>query len=185
MTTPTQALRNEHRVIEQVLDSLAAFAQTVSSEDRALRSHLGRYVEFFRVFADACHHGKEEAVLFKELSARGMPVDGGPIGVMLAEHDQGRVLVRRLAAIAAGEGDLDPAEMAGLRETVFGFHTLLHGHIQKEDEILFAMADRMLPPEAVDSILDRYERFEREEMGEGTHERLHALAETLIMQAKA
>ena len=59
---------------------------------------VAQCIIFFRLFADACHHGKEEDLLFTELEAQGMPRDAGPIAVMLDEHAQGRALVRTMAA---------------------------------------------------------------------------------------
>ncbi|MGD0266766.1 MAG: hemerythrin domain-containing protein, partial [Candidatus Methylomirabilota bacterium] len=37
-----------------------------------------------------CHHGKEENLLFKTMVDRGFPRQGGPIAVMLHEHETGR-----------------------------------------------------------------------------------------------
>jgi hemerythrin-like domain-containing protein len=74
---------------------------------------------------------------------------GGPIGVMLAEHDQGR------ACLKAIRENLDAAERGSseAREQVFGsaeaYVLLLRQHIYKEDHILFRMARRVLRPEDV------------------------------------
>jgi hemerythrin-like domain-containing protein len=35
-------------------------------------------MEFLSVFADTCHHGKEEDFLFPGLEAAGIPNEGGP-----------------------------------------------------------------------------------------------------------
>jgi hypothetical protein len=51
---------------------------------------------FFQQFADQCHHAKEEDVFFPVLKQRGIPEQGGPIGVMLHEHDLGRDCVGRM-----------------------------------------------------------------------------------------
>ena len=59
-----------------------------------------RAVDFIRNFADRTHHGKEEDNLFPALEQHGMPRQGGPVGVMLDEHDQGRGLVSTLKARA-------------------------------------------------------------------------------------
>ena len=48
--------------------------------------HLDQLFEFFGVFVDRCHHGKEEALLFPALEAVGIGNNGGPIGVMLRER---------------------------------------------------------------------------------------------------
>jgi len=44
------------------------------------------FIGFLKEFADKCHHGKEEGLLFPALIQAGLPEKGGPIGVMLADH---------------------------------------------------------------------------------------------------
>jgi hemerythrin-like domain-containing protein len=65
-------------------------------------------VDFVRNFADRCHHAKEEENLFPRMEARGVPRDGGPIGVMLFEHEEGRAYVRAIA------GAIDDYEADGI-----------------------------------------------------------------------
>ncbi|MCX7887840.1 MAG: hemerythrin domain-containing protein, partial [Verrucomicrobiae bacterium] len=93
---PTEILMAEHRVIEQVLNVLEAMAERAANGDLN-RQEARDAVAFFRGFADRCHHGKEEAQLFPAMEAKGIPREGGPIGVMLCEHEQGRAAVRGMA----------------------------------------------------------------------------------------
>jgi hemerythrin-like domain-containing protein len=144
------------------------------------RTQLGHYVEFFREFADRCHHGKEEDRLFVQMSGYGFSREWGPLKVMLQEHNQGRIRVQSLAAVAEGQGPLSAMEQREVREKARDFITLLRGHIQKEDNMLFPCARQAVPAEILDGLVDEFERFEKEVMGEGTHGRMRALAESLI-----
>jgi len=171
---------SEHRVIEQVLWSLEAFARGLGEGAADARSQVGDFAEFFREFADRCHHGKEEDRLFKALTEHGFPADGGPVAVMLHEHEVGRHHVRALAEIGAGDGALGSQERDQVRMHALEFVALLRHHIMKEDEILFPAAERALPADALAVLAEDFERHEREEMGSGTHERLHRLADKLI-----
>jgi hemerythrin-like domain-containing protein len=177
---PIETLMNEHRVIERVLDGLVAFAGEVRRKGTTEKDELARFVTFIREFADACHHGKEEDILFAAMVEHGFPREGGPIAVMLHEHDQGRALVGVLKA-RAGQGepwsDADRQEIADVSS---GFADLLRAHIHKEDAILYPMAEQHLPPEVIDAVGDACERYERDEARAGAHERLHALAEELV-----
>ncbi|HEX9290217.1 MAG TPA: hemerythrin domain-containing protein, partial [Anaeromyxobacteraceae bacterium] len=96
-----ETLMTEHRLIERACDALAAFADEVRRKSTDDKEELGRFVTFIREFADACHHGKEEDILFAAMVEAGFPRHGGPIAVMLMEHDQGRAHVRVLADLAA------------------------------------------------------------------------------------
>jgi hemerythrin-like domain-containing protein len=55
----------------------------------------------------------------------------------------------------------------------------LREHIQKEDDILFRMADEVIPVDEQRQLLKRFEDHEAEEIGEGVHEKYLKLAEEL------
>src|SRR3989337_494578 len=101
---------------------------------------LSGLLEFFRLFADRCHHGKEEDLLFPLLEKKGLPRAGGPIGVMLHEHEQGRALVKQMADAAEAYGG-GAAEAGGRwAEAARGYSFLLRQHIDKEKNVLFVIA---------------------------------------------
>ena len=105
---------------------------------------MERYISFFRLFADACHHGKEEDLLFPGLEDQGMSHDSGPIAVMLLEHEQGRGLVRTMSAsLESARRGNGPAGDA-LRDAAEGYVELIVAHIAKENGVLFNMADGMI-----------------------------------------
>ncbi|MFI5378889.1 MAG: hemerythrin domain-containing protein [Tepidisphaerales bacterium] len=141
---PCTTLRNEHRVIERVLGVLATLVKRFRSGGGFEKDAFLDCIQFFRLFADACHHGKEEALLFPKLEARGIPRERGPIGVMLYEHQVGRDLVRRMAdAIQSGENGNPTAGMQAV-EAADQLVAHLSQHIAKEDNILFVMGERVL-----------------------------------------
>ncbi len=140
-SSPTAELREEHRVIEKVLRVLDRLINPAAEfEAEALRE----CVEFFRLFADACHHGKEEGLLFPALERGGMPREDGPISVMLHEHTIGRRLVAAMAQALPAAGDGDVSAQAAFRQTARDYIEMLTGHIWKEDNVLFRMGERLL-----------------------------------------
>lgn len=177
-----ETLMNEHRMIERVLDGLVGFAEEVQRKGTTDAPELGRFVTFVREFADACHHGKEENILFSAMVEHGFPRDGGPIAVMLQEHDQGRGLVAILKARAEQAEPWSDTDRQQIAQVARGFSALLHAHIHKEDAILYPMAEQHLPPAALAQVSQDCERFEEQQTGSGTHERLHALAEELVLR---
>jgi hemerythrin-like domain-containing protein len=173
---PTEILSDEHRVIERVLDALQRLtALPVNPSLEQWRKAL----EFLRNFADQCHHFKEEKILFPALEEHGIPREGGPIGMMLAEHEEGRAHVRSMTdaveQVAKGNG----AATATLLEHVRAYVALLREHIQKEDDILFRMADDVIPEQEQRRILTEFEAHEAEEMGAGAHEKYLGIAREL------
>ncbi len=175
-----ETLMNEHRVIERVLDALLGFAEDARRRGATDKAELARFVTFVREFADACHHGKEEKILFAAMVEHGFPREGGPIAVMLHEHDEGRGLVRILKQRAEQDGPWTDEERQEIAQVAQGFSDMLHAHIHKEDAVLYPMAEQHLPPEAMEQVSRDCERFEEQETGSGAHERLHALAEELV-----
>jgi hemerythrin-like domain-containing protein len=171
-----EVLMNEHRLIERVLGSLETFAAEVEGGRAVERRVLADYGAFFRDFADACHHGKEEDVLFQRMVDRGFPRDAGPVAVMLHEHRVGRGHVRALREVAAGEGPLAAVETALVLESTAAFVPLLRAHIQKEDRILYPMAQRLLTGPEMDAMEAEFEAIQARMRAEGTLERLHDLA---------
>ncbi len=105
--TATSRLRDEHQLILQVADAMQALLASAEGPDGLDLEAIGDCVTFIRLFADACHHGKEEDLLFPELEAAGLPRNQGPIAVMLYEHQQGRAFAQQMAdALApARQGD--------------------------------------------------------------------------------
>jgi hemerythrin-like domain-containing protein len=176
---PTEVLKKEHRVIEQVLNCLEKMADGCEQEHRLVKAHARGAVDFFRNFADRCHHGKEEALLFPMLEAKGFSSDCGPTAVMRSEHDMGRVYVRAMDEAIAGAAAGQPEALEAFINNARGYLQLLRQHIQKEDNCLFPMADQALGDPEQRDLMDQFEKVEREEMGEGTHERFHEIANEL------
>jgi len=175
-----ETLMSEHRIIERGIDALTAFADETRRRTTEDKQELARFVEFIRQFADACHHGKEEDILFKAMVEAGFPSQGGPIAAMLHEHDVGRAFVTRLADLAGQAAPWSGEDREALAEAAHGYANLLRQHIQKEDAILYPMAEQHLPPQLMERVDEACERYEQEKTGSGEHERLHRLAEELV-----
>jgi len=154
--TPTGVLREEHQLILTVLDVLQQVLEKGESGEWDIDS-MEECVVFFRLFADACHHGKEEDLLFPELESRGMSKEEGPIAVMLAEHRKGRALVARMAEAVTAEREERGSRLAEFDSAARGYIELLRGHIFKEDNVLFNMADFMFDKPGCARLCDQYD----------------------------
>ncbi len=172
-------LKQEHRVIETVLDAL----EFELAQRGVTPAFMWPALEFLGAFADGCHHHKEEKHLFPRLEECGVPHENGPIGRMLSEHDTGRALMKRmrtsLVAIEAGEcsaeGDFSSAATQYIEH--------LRQHIAKEDNVLFVMAERVLSGTERAQMAGRFYDFERCGDRPGTHDRFVALAKSLYRRA--
>lgn len=182
--TATRGLRDEHQLILMVLGAFERVMVLLRADQENPAPSVVEAVDdclaFFRLFADACHHSQEEDVLFVELVDRGMPREVGPIAVMLAEHDQGRVLVRAMIAAQerANGGDADAWSV--LERAARDYVALLRGHIMKEDGVLFEMADRLIAGPACREICERYHTACLDKLEGRTRLELEELAASLV-----
>lgn len=181
---PTEVLSAEHRVIEQVLGSLEVLAKEAGQTQRLDRDMASKAVQFLRLFADKCHHAKEEGHLFKKLVEKGMPANVGPVGVMLAEHEMGRALIRRMDKAAADWQDGSAEILSEFIGVAREYVSLLRAHIMKEDNILFPMAAGMLSDIEQDALLEAFYKTEHVDMPAGVHEDMVAIAEVLVVRYK-
>ena len=171
----TQVLRDEHEGILAMLAVVEAAAYRLRDGKNIPSDLFPNAVGFFRNFADKCHHGKEETRLFPALVEHGMPQEGGPVGVMLQEHDQGRAFIRGMSAAAEKYAQGDASVVPALVDNALGYVKLLREHIDKENGALFPMADNMLTESEQSELYDAFEQIEANEMGPGVHERYHAM----------
>lgn len=180
--TPTAELREEHRLILKVVDVLEELVDRGAMSDDLDAEGVKQCITFFRQFTDACHHGKEEGLLFPELQAHGMPAHGGPIAVMLEEHRIGRGLVGRMAESldAVGNGESRGEQTARLIGAARDYIDLIRGHISKEDGVLFDMADLMIVGPACARLCEAYGTTCLGHLDGHTREELEVLAGTLV-----
>ncbi len=168
-------LRDEH---EGILTMLEIIDRMVEQPQLAME-RFDQVLEFLKVFADRCHHGKEEDVLFPLLETKGIPRDNGPIGVMLSEHQTGRGFIKGMSdgleQYKVGNRDA----LSVMRENVHGYANLLRNHIAKENNILFIMAERVLSEQEQQELATKFERIEAERIGMGRHEKFHQLLDEM------
>jgi hemerythrin-like domain-containing protein len=169
----------EHRVIERVLETLQAALQRAASNEQLQPAFFLDAAEFIQGYADDYHHRKEEGVLFEEMEAQGFPKEGGPIVVMLSEHEQARAYTRAMKSAAERWHEGDETAQTEVTRNAQGYVSLLRDHIYKEDNILYPMADQLLSPEDQERMAETFREMERTATSNGSLGRLLALVDTL------
>ena len=177
--TPTEILKHEHQIVLLVLKGAEREGNAARKKGACDAPTVEKMADFFKTFVDRCHHAKEERHLFPALERHGVAKEGGPIGVMLSEHEEGRGHVRALAAALPGLKAGRPGAAAEAADRLLAYAALLRAHIEKEEGVLFAMADRLLTPKEQRDMVKAFDLVEAEEIGEGVHEKYHQLAHEL------
>ena len=173
-------LIHEHEAVKSTLNILQRIGADVAATGKIERpEHLEELFDFFTTFVDRCHHGKEEELLFPALERVGISRDGGPVGVMLNEHQQGRELVAAMQAAVAAYTRGDAAAAQTFKRHAEAYIELLRFHIEKENQVLFPLATAHLPADRLDDLKAGFDRIEAEKIGHGRHAAFHAMLDRL------
>lgn len=182
-TNVTQVMIDEHKLILRMIALVEKNTELLEQgKFRNWQFYLDA-VDFIRNYADRFHHAKEEDVLFVKLIKNGMPEKQSPIEAMHMEHDQGRAHVRAIEEAAQKVLDGETGQATTIAENAKGYATLLRGHIEKEDEILYPLAERVLPEEFRARMLAAY--AEAEAKTPGLEEKYLKLVEGYEQQSAA
>lgn len=176
---PTEILSAEHKNILEMLAVLEKVAKKLEAGEAVEADHLVQIVEFIQMFADKFHHAKEEDLLFPAMERAGIPREGGPIGVMLQEHEVGRGYVRAMKEGAEKYRSGDTSQAAVYAQNARNFVGLLWPHIEKEDTILYRIADMHLTGSDQEELLREFERVEKERFGAEKDEKYQRILKDL------
>ena len=161
-----QRLKAEHDLIERGLDLLETAVARLEAGQSVPEGFPEWAPRFFQQFADQCHHAKEEDVFFPVLKERGIPEQGGPIGVMLHEHDLGRDCVARMREASQAQ----PFDARKFAEAARQYIPLLRQHIFKENNVLFHMAEKVMSEADDANVTGRFSQVEQDRGLTGLHE---------------
>jgi hemerythrin-like domain-containing protein len=156
----------EHELIERGLVLLEKAVKRLDAGQPLPEGFSAWAPRFFQQFADKCHHAKEEDVFFPVLKQRGIPEQGGPIGVMLHEHFLGRECVGGMLAASQAQ----PFDARTFAEAAQQYIPLLRQHIFKENNVLFRMAERVMSEADDAAVTSRFSQVEQERGLTGWHE---------------
>jgi hemerythrin-like domain-containing protein len=171
----TDTLRDEHEGVLTVLTQLDRAAAAAAAGHPMPANVFTDIQEFFTVFVDRCHHGKEETVLFPALGGAGTPL----IARLEREHETGRGLARAYADAVAAYVAGDRGRGEALAEAARSYDVFLRSHIALENAELLPLTERTLNATQDASVDAGFEAIEEQRIGPGTHERLHQMIGTL------
>jgi hemerythrin-like domain-containing protein len=178
---PTSELKAEHEAVRRTVRILRRIGQEIESAGAVTQgADLDDLLEFFTVFVDRCHHGKEEKALFPALRETGDDPGVGLLDQLIDEHQKGRVLVGEMASALERYREKEDGSAAALFARAAGaYGDLLEAHVRREDGRLLPAMEQSLSGAALSAVEQEFERIEREEVGAGRHEAFHRMLEDL------
>jgi len=151
---PIGPLMIEHRLIERMIRVIGENMKKIETEERVERSFIETVVDFIRTYADRCHHGKEEDILFRELKKKNISAEHTKImEELIQEHVWGRnttgALVSAHRKYLGGDASQLP-EIISLLAHLVDFYPR---HIEKEDRHFFLPVMEYFSQEERDGLL--------------------------------
>jgi uncharacterized protein len=175
-----ELLKQDHEITERVF---AAMEQLFASASGPTPAQVSGLLDYVRNYVDQCHNMKEERHLFPLIEKRGIPRDGGPLAVMLGEHELGRGILARLAPLAERFLAGDRAALPDLRAAFGEYAGLCKDHFWKENDILYPMAQRVMSEADGAAVVAGIGEVEAA-LGAETRARYYRLADELIKAAE-
>lgn len=180
MDTATQNLENDHVFIVKLTDIILSMVKKQSTNT----DHFDLIINLIRNFADGTHHAKEEGFLFPLMGEKGFSPEFGPVAVMLHEHEQGRNYVKAAVEAIQKFKTGNQAALQSVYENLSGYAYLLQNHIDKENNILFKMADEAFSSAEQQNMLLQFTEVEnnvdREFNPENSKQKINSLAEIYL-----
>ncbi|MGW8160665.1 MAG: PAS domain-containing protein [Desulfobulbales bacterium] len=154
----------EHEMIER---AMAVLKSSLEKIDATLKAPLQmqRAIDFLLEFGDKMHNSKEEKFLFPLMGRKGLPVEGGPIGVMLMEHDTERRLLQKMMAELPNLAEMAPTGRHKYVAEGFEYLKIRAEHIWKENDVLYAMGRKVISDDENDTLLQEFKTLDQKAYG--------------------
>lgn len=159
---PIGPLMMEHRLIERMIKFMKGKLEESRLVNKVDPNFIDMVIDFFRMYADRCHHGKEEDILFRELKKKKLsPEHAKIVEELIEEHVRGREMVGNLSRAnqeyRQGESE-SIALIAKFLEKLVDFYP---AHIAKEDKKFFLPIMEQFNKKEQAAMLEEFWEFDR------------------------
>lgn len=159
-------MMDEHQYILRMLAVVRKACYQILEGELIHYEDFDLMIDFIRNYADAHHHGKEEKMLFHEMTEHlGALGDKLVTHGMLVEHDLGRLFIQELKEALDRVKAGDDISRLDIIANAISYTHLLKRHIEKEDTVVYSFAKRQLSPEILEKVNQETEDFEKTAAG--------------------
>jgi len=161
--SPAGPLIHEHKVIERMISSLGGTLSKLEETRSIDPVYIDTVVDFIRTYADRCHHGKEEDILFRDLANKPL---SGPVAAMMQEliedHVFARGKTRELISANARYASGDPRALDEISSVAWVLVDFYPKHIWKEDRQFWKPALEYFSEDEQAAMVAEFEEFDRQ-----------------------
>ncbi|MGD1970015.1 MAG: hemerythrin domain-containing protein [Desulfobacterales bacterium] len=166
----------EHRLIERMISIIKDALLQIESTQMVDPVFVDATVDFIRTYADRTHHGKEEDILFRDLSKRDLSAtDQQVMKELIEEHVFGRQTTKALVEANTRYRNGDKSALLEIAEKLRTIAEFYPKHIQKEDKVFFPASLGYFTDEEDQSMLAAFWEFDRNMI----HEKYRSVIEGL------
>ncbi len=141
---PRDALREEHGATMKMLAAFQRLINKVVDLEESGTKDLEALIEFFEIYVDRHHHGKEEQVLFPALSRTRTAGIDSLIDSLMEDHRKARTSMEQIKSNAVTLHSCSEADRYEFRERTGRYVDLVRKHIRKENSELLPLIEERL-----------------------------------------
>lgn len=171
-------LIHEHELIERAMAVLKMNLEGLET-GQYNATQLTRALDFLLEFGDKVHNKKEEDHLFPLMNRLGIPIEGGPLGVMLMEHEAERELLTRMMLDVPKLADIPVEGLSKFKQEGMEYLRIRAEHIWKENDVLYAMGRKVIPTDAAATLVDDFNAIDQNAYGDSAKENYLSMVEEL------
>jgi len=159
---PIGPLMIEHRLIERMIKLMHDKAVAIDEGGRPDVLFIGIAIDFIKSYADRCHHGKEEDILFRDLNKKQLSQEHKRIlNELMEEHAFARTLVKSLLETTGRYVKGDESAVKDISYLMTKLSTFYPVHIAKEDKSFFLPCMDYFSAKEQVKMLEEFEEFDR------------------------
>ncbi|MFW9805184.1 MAG: hemerythrin domain-containing protein [Candidatus Thorarchaeota archaeon] len=177
MVLPIGPLMIEHRLIERMIAVVGKELIRVKKDGTANPKFIDTATDFIHIYADQCHHGKEEKILFRDLKKKELkPADKKIMEELIQEHVLARKLTRELVKAKEEYETGSSTALATIINIMQQLVDFYPKHIKKEDKIFFKSAMTYFDKTEKDAMLEEEYEFDKNY--------IHVVYKNIVSQAE-
>jgi hemerythrin-like domain-containing protein len=152
----------EHRLIERMLSVIKNALSKIESNHKVDPVFVDIAVDFIQVYADHTHHGKEEDILFRELTNKRLSdKDRQIMNELIEDHVFGRKTTKALIAANSRYRNGDETALTDIIENLQTLIAFYPKHIKKEDKVFFPSSRAYFTDQEDQAMLAEFFEFDR------------------------
>jgi hemerythrin-like domain-containing protein len=159
---PIGPLMIEHRLIERMIKQLKERSRAFQKNNAVDTLFIDKAVDFIKIYADRCHHGKEEGILFHDLAKKELqPEHKIVMAELVQEHNWARNATKSLVSAKEKYGQGNKTALSEIVKLMAELADFYPKHIEKEDKHFFIPCMNYFSKQEEESMLKEFREFDR------------------------